>query len=113
MISKITTQVGRPIIAKRQNSDGAGNYSPPERSAAAEDTLLEAVNNVSSYVQNTSREVHVYVDEDSGDRQVSIVDSRTGQIIRHLPADEVLALSRHIASHASDPIKGMLVKSKA
>lgn len=105
--------MGRPILSKRQSGDGSGNTSPSERDAEGGDTLIEAVNNVSSYVQNTSREVHLYVDEKSGERQVSIVDSRTGQTIRHIPPEEVMTISRHIASHASDPIKGLLVKSKA
>ena len=113
MIPKITTSMGQGVNAKRQNDGNPGKLSPPAHARDVRDSLLEAVSNVSSYVQNTSREVHLYVDEASGDHQVSVVDSRTGQTIRHIPADEVLTMSRHIASHASDPIKGLLVKSKA
>ncbi len=113
MIPKITTSTGRPILSKRQSQEDIGKYSPPDTDQDNEDTLLEAVNKVSSYVQSTSREVHLYVDESSGDRQVTVVDSHTGQTIRHIPPEEVMMISRHISSQASDPLKGMLVKSKA
>lgn len=77
------------------------------------DSLLAAVNTVSNYVQSISREVHLYVDNTTGSQRVSVVDSTTGQTIRHIPSDEVMKLSRDISTRSSDPIKGLLVKGKA
>ncbi len=72
---------------------------------------MSAVNNVSSYVQNISREVHLYVDESDGGCQVTVVDSSTGHTLRQIPPDEMLALSRQIDAKISNPLKGLLVKN--
>lgn len=72
---------------------------------------MSAVSNVSTYVQNISREVHLYVDESEGDCQVTVVDSSTGHTLRKIPPDEMLALSRQIDAKISDPLKGLLVKN--
>ncbi|XOV88286.1 MAG: flagellar protein FlaG [Pseudomonadota bacterium] len=76
-------------------------------------SLLAAVNNVSSYVQNISREVHLYVDDSGGDTLVTVVDSRSGRTIRQVPPYEIISISRQISAHRSDPIKGLLFKSEA
>lgn len=91
---------------KRESKDGQADTKDGE-------SLVAAISNVSSYVQNISREVHLYVDESAGQRRVSVVDSSTGQTIRDIPQKELLTLSRHISDQVSDPIKGLIVKSKA
>jgi len=129
VISKITTTFAKPGSSSPAKSRLAG--ASYDRQALADtgkdgsssddqadhpsngDSLLAAVNTVSTYVQSTSREVHLYVDSSSGGQQISVVDSATGQTIRNIPANEVMALSRHISSKSSDPIKGLLVKSQA
>ncbi len=42
------------------------------------------------------RELKFSIDEDSGRAVVQVWDSETGDMIRQLPSDEVLAVSRHI-----------------
>ncbi len=129
MISKITTTISKQASSmqansrqagasyKRQSLADTGNDEPSsddqDSLPLTGDSLLAAVNTVSNYVQSISREVHLYVDKSEGGQQISVVDSATGQTIRHIPAKEVMALSRHISSKSSDPIKGLLVKSQA
>jgi uncharacterized FlaG/YvyC family protein len=104
------------IPGRRQGSSGSGKYSSFRTRAEGDkvsSSLLAAVNNVSSYVQKISREIHLYVDENDGDPVVSVVESDSGRTIRKIPANEVLTISRHIDAEISDPIKGLLVKSEA
>ena len=114
-MSRISTTSSRRAssLYKRQSSADNGNNESPDDEEKGGDPLLAAVNTVSNYVQSISREVHLYVDNSSGDHRVSIVDSSIGQVIRRVPAKELMDLSRHIANRNNDPIKGLLVKSKA
>jgi uncharacterized FlaG/YvyC family protein len=118
-MSRILTTSSRGASAsyERQSSTGNGkdgsSAAHQDEVVKAGDPLLNAVNTVSKYVQSISREVHLYVDDSTGNQRVSIVDSSTGQTIRHVPAKELMDLSRHILIKSSDPIKGLLVKSEA
>ncbi|MCB1692371.1 MAG: flagellar protein FlaG [Pseudomonadales bacterium] len=115
MISRISKsrEGGRITNNQRQSLPQDGKLSPGPQDVDKSSSLLAAVNNVSNYVQNISREVHLYVDEADGECKVTIVDSSTGRTIRHIPPHEVMSISRHIDARANDPIKGLIVKSKA
>ncbi len=118
MISRIHSPLSKRASSsyKRQELADSGNSTSGSDGPASEespDSLLSAVKTVSTYVQATSRDVHLYVDDSTGRQEVTVVDSATGQTIRHIPVDEVMQLSKHIASNSSDPIKGLLVRSKA
>lgn len=119
MISKIpTTSSGRASTSyKRQSVADTGNSTDSKTDSSLDgehpNSLLAAVNTVSNYVQSISREVHLYVDDSTGLQRVTVVDSHTGQTIRHIPAAELKAISRHISAKSADPIKGLLVKSEA
>ncbi|MEM7364697.1 MAG: flagellar protein FlaG [Pseudomonadota bacterium] len=97
---------------KRQTSSESGKKTLPEAKAEPDKSLLAAVNNVSTYVQKISRDIHLYVDGEEGDPVVLVVDSGSGRTIRTIPPKEVMTISRHIDAEVSDPIKGLLVRNK-
>lgn len=76
-----------------------GNTVPPEASSAAPkpQQLDDAVSNINEFVQNLSRSLQFSVDEASGRTIVKVTDSDTGDLIRQIPSDEILAISRAIA----------------
>ena len=115
MISKITSPIRPPSI--RQKFSGDGEDLPKKRPVISEDTdeesLMSAIDNVTNYVQNVSREIHFDVDAGAVTGKVTVVDSATGRTIRQIPAREVLEMSRDISNRVSDPIKGMLLRDKA
>lgn len=112
LITRINQSPGHLDSRKRQASTASGKKTLPEAPAESDKSLLAAVNNVSSYVQKISRDIHLYVDGDEGDPVVLVVDSGSGRTIRTIPPHEVMAISRHIDAEVSDPIKGLLVRNK-
>lgn len=56
----------------------------------------EVVNEMNQAILGVRRELKFSIDEGSGRAVVQVLDSKTGEMIRQLPSDEVLAVSRHI-----------------
>ncbi|MEZ5480959.1 MAG: flagellar protein FlaG [Porticoccaceae bacterium] len=42
-----------------------------------------------------------------------MLDSETSEIVRQIPSEEVLAISRYITEYAPDPVKGLLMNSES
>ncbi len=56
----------------------------------------EVVNELNNAILGVRRELRFSIDEDSGRAVVQVMDSETGEMIRQLPSEEILAVSRHI-----------------
>ena len=98
---------------ERQEMSGGGKVSPqkvgPE---VTRETVMEAVSDISDYVQNISRELQFQIDDDIGSTIITVLDRTTGDIIRQIPSEEVVQLARYIAENGSDSSKGLLLDSK-
>ena len=68
----------------------------------------QAVKDIRKVVSTVSSDLQFSVDKDSGKTVVKIVDSKTKEIIRQIPGEEVLALRR-----ALDKMKGLLFSMEA
>jgi flagellar protein FlaG len=55
-----------------------------------------AVEQMKDFAQVMSRQLQFDVDEDSGRTVVRVLDKDSGEIIRQIPSDEILALARHM-----------------
>ncbi|MDO6558179.1 flagellar protein FlaG [Paraglaciecola chathamensis] len=58
--------------------------------------LEEAISEVNEFVQTRNKQLNFSVDDDSGKQVVKVTDSDSGDIIRQIPTEEVLSLSRRI-----------------
>ena len=58
-------------------------------------------------VQSVQRDLQFSIDDFSGKTVITVLDSRTAEIIRQIPSDEVLALARNIES-----MKGVLFSAE-
>ncbi len=56
----------------------------------------DVVNELNDAILGVRRELKFSIDEDSGRAVVQVLDSETGEMIRQLPSEEILAVSRHI-----------------
>ena len=81
----------------------AGTAAPPLDPT----TLKNALNNLSTHVQNLQRSLQFTVDKDSGDTVVTIVDSETHKVVRQIPSEELLAIAHRLRSAV-----GVLVTEK-
>jgi flagellar protein FlaG len=91
----------------------SGKVSPQETQPKVDAEKVEkAVSDISDYVQNFSRDLQFQVDKQTGTTIVTVLDHETKAVIRQIPSEEVVAMARHIAENAPDPVKGLLMNSE-
>lgn len=92
-----------PAAATRQDLPGNGQNVP---AAAA---VMNAVSRISDYVQSLNRDLKFRVDQDTNQVVVTVMDQQSGEVIRQIPSEEVLAVAHSI----DQTQKGLLLNAKA
>jgi len=62
----------------------------------SDDSLDEAARSVEEYLQQQSPDIAYKVDRDSGRYYFNVIDPKTRETIRQVPAEEVLAMARRV-----------------
>jgi len=77
--------------------------------------LEKAVSHLKEYVQNMKRDMDFSVDDMTGRFVVKVYDSETRELIRQIPSEEMLAISRHLVEvmEEEDSRKGFLIELNA
>lgn len=78
--------------------------------------LTEVASKINELFQAESRSLQFTVDDESGRSVIKVVDIKTGEQIKQIPAEELLEISRRLAAQldGAEALKaGVLVKSKA
>jgi flagellar protein FlaG len=96
---------GNGLGAASVNDSGTGG-------ASASANLEQALQDLNGYVQNVQRNLQFDVDDTSGHTIIRVVDSKTDEVIRQIPSEEVLALARHLKSMGEGE-QGLFLKEKA
>ncbi|MCB1666988.1 MAG: flagellar protein FlaG [Pseudomonadales bacterium] len=113
-LSKQASTEAPAAMTSRQEVPSSGNVLPPEPTAeVTREDVVEAVSNITSFVQNITRDLQFQVDDVTGGTVVTVLDSETSEIVRQIPSEEVLAISRYITEYAPDPVKGLLMNSES
>ncbi|HEX5804458.1 MAG TPA: flagellar protein FlaG, partial [Azospira sp.] len=68
----------------------------------------EAVDKVAQFIAQTTSEINISVDKDSGMRVVKVVDTETKEVLRQIPSEEVVAIAQ-----ALDKLQGLFLRDKA
>ena len=89
----------------RQELPGSGKPVPP---ASDNSEIMQAVSRLNDYVQSVRRDLQFRVDESSNRVIVSVVDSESGEIIRQIPSEEVLAVASSL-----ERAQGLIVNERA
>ena len=80
----------------------------------SQEALEKVVSQLNAYIQNTQRDVDFSVDDSTGRVVVRVIDSESEEVIRQIPSEEMLAISRHlIESLETEQPKGFLIELKA
>ena len=80
----------------------------------SQEALEKVVSQLNAYIQNTQRDVDFSVDDSTGRVVVRVVDSISEEVIRQIPSEEMLAISRHLVeSLETEQPKGFLIELKA
>ncbi|MEH6616214.1 MAG: flagellar protein FlaG [Porticoccus sp.] len=100
-------------VQGRQDMPESGKVSPQQPvSEVTRDEVVEAVSDISNYIQNVSRELQFQVDDQAGSTIITVTDSGTDEVIRQIPSEEIVAMARYIAENTPDPVKGLLMNSE-
>jgi len=80
----------------------------------SQEALEKVVSQLNAYIQNTQRDVDFSVDDATGRVVVRVIDSESEEVIRQIPSEEMLAISRHLLeSLETEQPKGFLIELKA
>jgi flagellar protein FlaG len=80
----------------------------------SQEALEKVVSQLNAYIQNTQRDVDFSVDDATGRVVVKVIDSESEEVIRQIPSEEMLAISRHLVENLeTDQPKGFLIELKA
>lgn len=73
-----------------------------------EGNVAEAAQKVRDFLQITRRDLEFSVDKESGQTIIRVLDAATGELVRQIPPDEVLAIAKRL-----DQPEGILFRGHA
>ncbi|MFZ6846387.1 flagellar protein FlaG [Undibacterium sp. RuTC16W] len=80
----------------------------PASSATNIEKVTKAVNDINKTIQSLSQDLEFSVEEHSNRVVVKVVDQQTKEVLRQIPSEEVLEISRSL-----DKLQGLLIKQQA
>jgi len=107
----VVTDTGRQVIATERLA--AVHDATAERVEISQEAIEKVVSELKDYVQNSRRNLDFQVDDVTGRVVVKVIDSNSDTVIRQIPSEEILALSRRLAESVEEAQKGMLLELKA
>jgi flagellar protein FlaG len=102
------------VDAATQHPGKVAEQQPVQEARNSEFTSEEleaAVRNLNDYVQNVQRNLQFNIDDDSGHTVIKVIDSKTEELIRQIPSEELLAVARHIREMEEQ--QGVIFQQKA
>ncbi len=83
-----------------RNAGTAGQVSSEE--------LAQAVAEMNQHFQNVQRNIHFSIDDETGTTVVKVIESDTEEVIRQIPSEEIVALSKYLEENA-----GRIIRAEA
>jgi flagellar protein FlaG len=101
---------------RRQGVAGPGQILPLEQGSSARSRterpsdaeLTAAVASLQDHVQNIQRDLQFSVDDETGTTVIKVIDPETEEVIRQIPPEEVIEISRSL-----EEVAGILLKAEA
>ena len=93
-----------PALPVKVSSDTARE---DEREPKPEE-VKDAVKDIQDFVSTVTTDLRFTVDKETGRTIVSVVDSETKQVVRQIPAEEIMKIARNL-----DRVQGLLFSDKA
>jgi flagellar protein FlaG len=86
--------VARPAAPERRTEKPAVDEAKVSKAEQAREALQEAMAGLSELIQSQRRSLQFSVDAISGRTVIRVLDAETQEMIRQIPAEEVVNLSR-------------------
>ena len=116
VLSKSVAATAQPRASQNRQTVtvAEGNNLPPEQSKSevSAEELKKVVEQLNEHVQMIQRDLQFSVDEDSGRTVVRVVNSETQELVRQIPSEEVLRISRALQEQL-DNSKGLIFQTSA
>ncbi len=103
------------VAEGRQTVAAAVIEEQTRETEVTKEDLEKAVSHLKEYVQSMKRDMDFSVDDKTGRFVVKVYDSETRELIRQIPSEEMLAISRHLveAMEDAEARKGFLIELNA
>jgi flagellar protein FlaG len=75
--------------------------------AKADEASMGTVTELASHVQRIFRDIELNVDPDNGEVVVKVLDRETGDVVRQIPAEEMLRLARFMRDLKDEQANGL------
>lgn len=115
VISSVQTGPKSPVEAvNRPRPEQALANSAADKSTIAPATdisaeqVVEAIGKINDFIQITRRDLQFSLHEETGVTVITVLDAETEEVIRQIPAEEVLAVAANL-----EEIRGLLFRAKA
>lgn len=96
------------VETRAENVQQTGNAQEQAQRVPSAGELQKALEEVEKAVAPMAQSLQFSLDKDSGKTVVKVMDTDTNEVIRQIPSEEVLAISK-----AVDKLKGLLLKQQA
>lgn len=87
-------------------SDTKGNAGTDGQ--VSNEELMQAVAEMNQHFQNVQRNIHFSVDDETGTTVVKVIEAETEEVIRQIPSEEIVALSKYLEESA-----GRIIRAEA
>lgn len=86
----------------RNSPQGLREQADTQDKEVTEDAIRQAISNVESFLKVQNRDLAFSIDEDTARSVVTVIDGQSGDVIRQIPSEEVLALAERIQELQQD-----------
>lgn len=88
-------------VSPAQQAKGSSNRPlSPEQ-------LDKIVDDLNSFIQDVRRELRFSVDRDSGQTIIKVIDSKSQQVVRQIPPDDIVGMAEQLDGHS-----GLLMRTR-
>ena len=99
---------GTPRVVAQAPPPQAAQAAAASASQSSVHVAMNAARQINDFLKSSSAGLEFKVDSDSKRVVVRIVDSETGQVIRQIPTEEMLAIAQSL-----ERVPGVLIEQKA
>ena len=106
-VAKNSGQVAKPAVASAPEK--GGELSPPggkgvPAEVADSANIEKTVSEINEIVRNVQRDLAFNVDKESGRTVIRVMDSESGELIRQIPSEDLLAIAIHLRDLQDDMV---------
>lgn len=99
---------------RRQAVSVNGNSVPQDVAVGVDrEQLSAALDDITKYLDKIDRKLEFRLDSDTGRTIITVLDAETEEIVRQIPAKEVVDMARYLSEASPDVVLGLLLDSQA